>query len=328
MTNRTSRLAAHADLVDHRFYKYRGCAPDPDQQGMALAGGLGGVPLDVWGPYTDDGAEPQKVRLDRERLAKAVCARCPVLAACRVYANTTVVDEDGVEHLVEPEGVMGGELALTRHRALIARRHAATTESLTDTPAAEPKPAAGNPGTTARGLAEDLSDQKKALLKALARETDSEAVAYRAGMDVRTANWQRSYLVTLLGLDKEHATRDQLLAAAVDQGLLPKSARIRPDGRWPVAAAPTTDGVRQRRIAPGRPVQPALPGMEDMPRHPRTLAGPPVPDPVPVRRPRPVVVVQLPLFTLTAPATRTVPPLAPARGTAPAALLPVLETAS
>lgn len=277
----TDPKTARQDLVDHRHYRYRGCAPDPDEPGMAAAGGLVGVPLDVWGPYTDDGAEAQKARLDRERLAKTVCGRCPVLAACRTYANTTTVDEDGVEHLAEPEGVMGGELALTRHRALIARRHAATTGTLTANPTGAGAAAVGAAanaaavGPVVRDLAEGRTRQKRAVLDALARETDPELVACRAGMDVRTANWHRSALVTLLGLDKEHATRDQLLAAAVDQGLLPPSTRIRPDGRWAYAAAPTTDGARQRRIAPGRPVQLCLPGLEHMPRTRRPASSRP-----------------------------------------------------
>lgn len=125
-----------------------------------------------------------------------------------------------------------------------------------------------------RDLAEGRTKQKRAVLDALARETDPERVAYRAGMDVRTANWHRSALVTMLGLDKERATRDQLLAAAVDQSLLPRSTRIRPDGRWAYAAAPTTDGARQRRIAPGRPVQLILPGLEDLPRTRRASVRP------------------------------------------------------
>lgn len=277
----TDPKTAREDLVDHRHYRYRGCAPDPDEPGMATAGGLAGVPLDAWGPYTADGAEPQKTRIDRERLAQQVCGRCPVLAACRTYANTTAIDEDGVEHLVEPEGVMGGELALTRHRSLIARRHAATTGALA-TPADSAAPAVTSvPGTVpgpavppVRDMAEGRTAQKRAVLDALARYTDPELVAARAGMDVRTANWHRSALVTLLGLDKERATRDQLLAAAVDQGLLPPSTRIRPDGRWAYAAAPTTDGARQRRIAPGRPVQLVLPGLEHMPRTRRPLTRP------------------------------------------------------
>ncbi|MFJ3283359.1 hypothetical protein [Streptomyces halstedii] len=266
-------ITARQHLVDDRHYKYRGCAGDDENPRVSAADP--DVPVDAWGPYTDDGAEPQRVRRARERAALAICGRCPVLVACRTYANTTVVDEAGVEHLVEPEGVLGGELALTRHRALIARRHAATVG--TDTAAADPVPAA-------RSLDDARTPQKRAVLAALAREVDPEAVAYRAGMDLRTANWHRSALVGMLGLDREHATRDQMLAAAVDNGLLPRSMRIRPDGPMPYAAAPTVDGVRQRRIAPpGRTVGPqlVLPGMEVMSRGPRRMTGRPAPAPSP-----------------------------------------------
>ncbi|MFF8422900.1 hypothetical protein [Streptomyces sp. NPDC015680] len=260
----TDPISARQQLVDDRHYKYRGCAPDENNPAVSAADP--NVTLDAWGPYTGDGAEPQKVRFDRERAARQICARCPVLSLCRIYAHTTVVDAEGVEHLVEPEGVMGGELALTRHRALIARRHAATI----GTTLAEEAPAAA----VVRDLSEGRTPQKRAVLEALARETDPELVAYRAGMDLRSANWHRSTLVTMLGLDKERATRDQLLAAAVDQGLLPRSTRIRPDGPWAYAAAPTTDGARQRRIAPGRPVQLVLPGLEDLPRTRRAPVRP------------------------------------------------------
>ncbi|MEU0837099.1 hypothetical protein [Streptomyces sp. NPDC005969] len=260
----TDPIAARQQLVDDRHYKYRGCAPDPDDPTVSAADP--DVPLDAWGPYTGDGAEPQKARFDREQAAMAICKRCPVLALCHTYANTTVITAEGFEHLVEPQGVMGGELALTRLRALVERRHEATTGTA---------PAAETPVVpVVRDLSEGRTPQKQAVLKALARETDPELVAYRAGMDLRTANWHRSALVTMLGLDKERATRDQLLTAAIDQGLLPRSTRIRPDGPWPYAAAPTTDGARQRRIAPGRPVQLILPGLEDMPRTRRAAARP------------------------------------------------------
>lgn len=271
-------ITARQHLVDDRHYKYRGCAGDDENPRVSAADP--DVPVDAWGPYTDDGAEPQRVRRARERAALAICGRCPVLAACRTYANTTMLDEAGVEHLVEPEGVLGGELALARHRALIARRHAATVG--TGTVAAEAAPAA-------RSLDDARTPQKRAVLAALAREVDPEAVAYRAGMDLRTANWHRSALVGMLGLDREHATRDQMLAAAVDNGLLPRSMRIRPDGPMPYAAAPTVDGVRQRRIAPPtRTVGPqlVLPGMEDMPRGPRPLTGRPAPAPAATVLPR------------------------------------------
>ncbi|MEU5660046.1 hypothetical protein ABZ802_31175 [Streptomyces sp. NPDC047737] len=295
-------IAARQHLVDDRHYRYRGCAPD--EENPRVSAGDPDVPVDAWGPYTDDGAEPQRVRLDREKAALDICGRCPVLALCRTYGNTTAVDEAGVEHLIEPEGILGGELALTRHRALIARRHAATTSILIATEE--------RAGVVVRDLKDARTQQKRAVLAALARETDPEAVAFRAGMDLRTANWHRSALVTLLGLDREHATRDQLLAAAIEHRLIARSTRIRPDGPWPWAAAPTTDGARQRRIAPGRPVELLVPGTETMPRSPRVLAGPRIPAPIPVHRPRPPRVgVQLelpvparPALTMRATVTR------------------------
>jgi hypothetical protein len=226
---------AAAAFYEHRFFQYRGCAPhwDPALAGRAL--GDEGLSLDAWSSSSEDGGEPQKDRLAREKAAKAVCGRCPVVDACRMYANAETPDGK----LSEPDGIWGGELALDRHRALIARRTSA------------PLPAG-------RDLAEARTAQKQAVLAALARETDEELVAYRAGMDVRTSNWNRSVLCTLLGLNKETATREQLLQAAAAHGLLPERCRIVPDGRWPVAAAPTTDGARQRRIAAGAPTQLAL----------------------------------------------------------------------
>lgn len=234
MTAKTARDA----LTDHPYYRYRGCAPDPDQPTRAAANP--DVALDAWLPYTGDGAEPQKERFARERAAIDICRRCPVLAACHAYANTELVEvgEDGQEtvRLAEPEGVMGGMRALDRHRALIARR-------------------TGTHPVTDRSLAEARSPQKQTVLAALAVELYESRVARRAGMDVRTTNWHRSALCGLLGLDKETATRDQLLLAALEYGVLPDVPRIVWDGLWPIAAAPTTDGTRQRRIAPDQPLE-------------------------------------------------------------------------
>jgi len=240
--SRIDAIAARQRLVDDRYYYLRGCAPDEEDPRMSA--GDPDVPVDAWGPYTDDGAEAQRDRLAREKAALAICGRCPVLALCRVYANTTVVDEAGMEHLVEPEGILGGELALTRHRALIARRHAATVgETAAAAPAAPP----------VRNIDDARTPQKLAVLNALAAELYDERVARRAGMDVRTCNWHRSALCSLFGLDRETATRDELLLEALRHGVLPASTRVVWDGLWPVAAAPTTDGARQRRIAPGIP---------------------------------------------------------------------------
>lgn len=300
---------AREALTDHPLYKYRGCAPDQDDP--TVSAGDPDVSVDAWAPYTGDVPEPQKVRIARERAALRICGWCPVRAECGAYANSET--DDG--HLVEPEGVWGGELALTRHRALITRRAAVTA-------------ATTGPGPD---LVEARTPQKRAVLRALARETDAELVAYRAGMDVRTANWHRSALVTLLGLNRETATRDQMLTAAVEQGLLPRSTRIRPDqrwpdGPWPVAAAPTVDGARQRRIeGRGRRVQLMLPVVRDMPLHrtppvlrvviprPSTAARweqPPLPDPpataTPIRTAGAVRPGRLPRRRRPAPTTTTV----------------------
>lgn len=244
-----SSATAYQELTEHRFYQYRGCAPVPsdiaDFPGQSL--GDPGLSIDAWGtPDRAEGdLEPQKDRIARERAAAAACGRCPVLAQCRTYANSETPDG----RLAEPDGIWGGQLALDRHRALIKRRTAAPVTAVVVEDAPEARTA-----------------QKQAVLRALARETDEELVAYRAGMDVRTANWHRSLLCGLLGLDKDVATRQQLLDTARRLNLLPKGTRIRPDGQWPIVAAPSGDGVRQRRIAPGMPWQIVLPGYQHLPR--------------------------------------------------------------
>jgi hypothetical protein len=241
-------LAAREELTGHRHFRYRGCAPVPaevaDFRGQAL--GDPALHIDAWGSVDrpDGDPEPQRDRIARERAATTACGRCPVLAQCRAYANS----ETASGKLAEPDGIWGGMLALDRHRALIKRRQADTTV-----------PAAA-------ALAECRTAQKQAVLTALAREVDEELVAYRAGMDVRTANWHRAILCGLLGLDKDRASRQELLAAAARLGVLPERARIRPDGPWPIAAAPNGDGSRQRRIAPGMPQQTVLPGYQHLPR--------------------------------------------------------------
>ncbi|MER8002995.1 WhiB family transcriptional regulator [Streptomyces sp. NPDC095613] len=250
MTVTMSPSAAHRALTEHPLYRYRGCQPDADDPRMSA--GDPDLPVDAWGPWTGDGSEPQAERYARERAAVAVCGFCPVRDACRIYANSETADGA----LAEPEGVWGGELALERHRALIRRRKTAL-----DTGTA-PSIAGRRP---ARDLAMCRTPQKQAVLRSLARETDEELVAYRAGMDVRTANWTRSLLCKLLGVDRETATRETLLDAARRHGVLPRGVRVRRDGPWPVAAAPTTDGMRQRRIGPGRPVQLMIPDFPPLP---------------------------------------------------------------
>ncbi|MCA1223437.1 hypothetical protein [Streptomyces sp. 8L] len=99
------------------------------------------------------------------------------------------------------------------------------------------------------------------MLVALAGSADADEVARLAGLDTRTANWHRSKLCLVLGLDREAATREQLLAAARRHGLLPASVEVVRDD-LPVAAAPTSDGARQRRIRRAHAVQLALLDLE------------------------------------------------------------------
>lgn len=277
--------AARQHLEDHKHWQYRGCAPDPDMPTRAQ-GDLD-LSIDAWAPYTEEGGEERAVRNARQAAAVAVCRSCPVLAACRTYALTVTTDDK----LAEPEGVWGAMTALERHRNLIAR--------LQDTATA--------PDPDDARLDEARTAQKQALLKSLARETDEELVAYRAGMDVRTSNWHRAILTGLLGLDKETASRQQLLERALELGLLPAGLRIVPDGRWPIAAAPNTDGSRQRRIAPGRPVQLPLPGFPHLVRGRRAPAAPRTAG---SRRPRLRIVRTITPLTLPLPATSRLEPAA------------------
>ncbi|MFF8610819.1 WhiB family transcriptional regulator [Streptomyces sp. NPDC015346] len=232
----TTAQRAYMDLTDHRHYRYRGCAPDPDQP--AMSAGDPGLAVDAWSHGPD--SEEQRERRAREQAAIAVCHRCPVAAACRTYANTEL--PSGA--LAEPEGIWGGQTALERHRARITRRH-----QLTD-------PITAGLDVPLENLARARSAQKRAVLAALAAHTDPETVAAAAGMDVRTANWQRSALVTLLGLDKDRTSRRELLDTALALGILPADTRIVPDGPHPVPAAPRTD-----RPKPRPPIQLTIPGL-------------------------------------------------------------------
>ncbi|MEU6979546.1 WhiB family transcriptional regulator [Streptomyces sp. NPDC046371] len=274
----TTATDAYLALTENRHYHYRGCAPDPDKTAFSAADDE--LPLDAWGSSTVDGGLEQTERFAQQRRAIAICGRCPVRDACAAYANAELPGGG----LAEPEGVWGGQTSLERHRALIDRR--AT------------QPVLAEPATALAKLSKESRDAKRRLLAALARETDDELVAYRAHMDVRTANWHRSALCTLLGLDKERATRQQLLDAARACGILPARTRIVPDGSWPIVAAPTADGVRQRRIERGRPIQLVIPGLPDYPR------VRPTPAPAPVRhlvltRPAPdTALLPLPVRTL------------------------------
>ncbi|MFD8413505.1 WhiB family transcriptional regulator [Streptomyces sp. HUAS TT3] len=76
--------------------------------------------------------EPTAARLSREEAAKRVCARCPVMVACREHA------------LLQPEpyGVWGGLTAAER-RVVLARRRRRAAELRQAAPGAGPIAAAG-----------------------------------------------------------------------------------------------------------------------------------------------------------------------------------------
>ena len=206
---KTSKVL-YREWLDHPHFRYRGCAPDADDP-LRMAGdpslhvGAHHGP-DAWNP------EGQIERRVREDKAIEVCLNCPVMVACDRYASSVTADGK----LAEPDGVWGGRRALERHRALIAARHVV----------------AAAPDRRFQTV------QKQAVLRALAACWDPFEVAARAGVDVRTANWQRSSLVRLLGLPKD-ASRMRALAVARERGLLEDVAIVPDDGSAPAVPPPT-----------------------------------------------------------------------------------------
>lgn len=227
-------------LTDHPYYRYRGCAPDPDNP--KVAAGNPELPVTSWDPPDVDGGEPQAQRIARERAAIEVCNRCPVKRECLAYGSSLTPEG----RLAEPYAILGGTTALERHKALIRAR--------------QQEPA--RPKTTPIGQLRTA--QKLAVLRALARHTDAEVVAAAAGMDVRTANWQRSILVGKLGLPRD-ATRMQLLQAAAAVGLLDVAVAA-DDGSVPAVPPPSktaTSGPRQQSLTvppPSSPPSAQVPG--------------------------------------------------------------------
>jgi Transcription factor WhiB len=211
--NAQTPAAAHLALTEHRRYPYRGCAPDVDNPRLA-AGDLS-LSVDAWAAPDVDGGEDQKARRAREDAAIDVCMGCPVMVQCDTYASSVTADG----RLAEPDGIWGGRRALERHRAFIRTRHQAVAAEVPEGRFRTP--------------------QKQAVLRALAAHTDPYAVAEAAGMDLRTANWQRSVLVTLLGLSKATATRRELLAEAARRGVLDGVTVVDDDGTVPAVPPPT-----------------------------------------------------------------------------------------
>jgi hypothetical protein len=271
-TNQTAH-AAYVEWTEHRFYAYRGCAQDPDEPRLAAGsvvrdGERVRVPLDAWSGGEDrDGGESQRARRVREADALEVCLNCPVMVSCDAYANS--VTGDG--RLAEPDGIRGGRTALERHRRFIARRH--------EVAAAAPDRRFG-------------TAQKRAVLAALAAFVDPYEVAEEAsrllrlwgegssGMDVRTANWQRSSLVTLLNLGKSTATRGELLAEAVRRGLLDAGVVVADDGSVPAVPLGTPTAAADPSPAP-------MPGLPEPEVPPVPMPSPALPDTPPVPMPSP-----------------------------------------
>lgn len=274
MTRQPTRLdaaVAYQAFTEHRLFRYRGCAPDVDQPHLA-AGDLS-VSVDAWQAPDVDGGEDREVRTAREAAAVEVCLGCPVMVACDRYGAS--LTRDG--QLAEPYAILGARTPLERHRLFVDYRRRL---QITQRPQALPVEQLDTP-------------QKRAVLAALAAHTDPAAVAAAAGMDVRKANWQRSFLVGGLGLSRP-ATRMQLLEAAAQAGLLDAAAVVPDDGTVPaVPKAPSRP--RKPRTAPaGTPAEAGGRGMV-LPQ-----PGPYEPTPVPAlpRRRFAHVDGQLPLISL------------------------------
>lgn len=260
----TDLRSARRELTDHRRYRYRGCAPDADDP--TVASGDNQLPVTAWETPDTDGGEPQTERIARERAAIEVCVDCPVMVQCMAYGAS--VTRDG--RLAVPYGILGGLTALERHRQFVRTRQQA---------AAAPKPAPAHQLRT---------KQKLAVLRALARHAGPDEVARAAGMDLRTANWQRSILRTKLGLP-ETASRMQLLDAAAAAGLLGGVRVVRDDGSVPAVPPPGKTGTAAvsmpRQTAPAAASSRATPPLPlpapatvpdlayDAPRRTRTRTG-------------------------------------------------------
>ncbi|MFE1949955.1 hypothetical protein ACFW9D_05735 [Streptomyces sp. NPDC059524] len=256
-----SSRGAYDALSEHPRFKYRGCAPDPDDPTLAsgsqeLADGTRvRVPVTAWqAPDVDGGERPQE-RIAREAAAIDVCVECPIMMACHTYANTPGPDGK----LVEEFAVLGGERWQARTRRLVKARSGMA-------PAAAPD-------------VRFTTDQKKDLLYALARHTDPWDVATVANMDLRTANWQRSSLVRLLGLPKS-ASRNEFLERALERGLVDAKWVRLDDGSVPAVARdmrttadPKPAPLRTRGPRPGRAKFKAIAGQLELPLPPTVASS-------------------------------------------------------
>ncbi|RIH58166.1 hypothetical protein D3C59_36895, partial [Streptomyces sp. SHP22-7] len=83
---RLSAEAALTALLEHPHYRYRGCAPDPDDP--RVAAGDNTVSVDAWQAPDVDGGEAREVREAREAAAIDVCVGCPVMVQCLAYGSS------------------------------------------------------------------------------------------------------------------------------------------------------------------------------------------------------------------------------------------------
>ncbi|HEY3480671.1 MAG TPA: WhiB family transcriptional regulator [Streptomyces sp.] len=214
-TRMSPQDAAYVAWTEHRFFKYRGCAPDPDNPRLAVGsverdGRSVQVPLDAWHGPDVDGGEEQRVRRERVEAAKEVCLNCPVMVQCDAYAGLVPSRE---------KEVRGGRTTAERGRLAGA---------------SEPKRRAPVPVSDSSLR----TPQKLAVLEALAVSADEYWVAMETGLGVRKANWQRAKLTHGLGLESS-ASRMELLRAAVARGLV-DGALVVPDGGRVPAIPPST----------------------------------------------------------------------------------------
>lgn len=232
--------------TEHPHYRYRGCAPDPDDP--RVAAGDNSVSVDAWQAPTADGGETKEAREAREAAAVDVCVGCPVMVQCLAYGSSLTPDG----RLAEPYAILGGLTALERTKALVEERQAEPVRVV-------PEPAP---------VEQLRTPQKLAVLEALARFDTPEDIAVAArealrrefgdtyAMDLRTAKWQLARLTTQLGLPKT-AGRAEILEAAVGRGLLERA--VLPDVPPVPAAAPAAGRSRRRPGRRGRRVT-VLPG--------------------------------------------------------------------
>lgn len=181
------------------------------------------------------GPEGQKARHRREAEAKAVCARCPILAGCAAWA---LGDEDAWEQ----HGIWGGMTAAERERERKARKDAASA------------------GAVQRWQRSQQRDHLLAVLAghqaalwglSLRRVGKVDAVLVAAGLDERTVSWQASRMCGLLRVERTATVRELLLAAAaagVWTGTVLTAAPARPVAgvsarAWGAAEALTLPGI-------------------------------------------------------------------------------------